>query len=346
MPKIDVICPVYREEEVIELFHRSLAAVLDGLSHRYAFRILYVADPSPDRTEAALSAIAQQDARVEVLVLSRRFGHQIALVAGLDHSRGDAAIMLDSDLQHPPELIPELIEHWQAGAEIVQAVRRDGGETAWLKRMTSRWFYETFLRLGAVDLRSGAADYRLLSARVAAVFREGLREHNPFLRGLVGWVGYRIVYVPFTPQRRASGRSKYRPTTLLNFALNGLCSFSKLPLRFCIGTGFLLAGLSILSGLLQVLAYVFSDYPVPGWASLFSTVSLIGGVQLFFLGVLGEYIGLIVDEVKDRPRYLVDKRFGLGHAANVHPPLGAVIPLTAREDELDESRPQTAEVGR
>ena len=122
MPKIDVICPVYREEEVIELFHRSLAAVLDGLSHRYAFRILYVADPSPDGTEAALSAIAQQDARVEVLVLSRRFGHQIALVAGLDHSRGDAAIMLDSDLQHPPELIPELIEHWQAGGGTVRIV--------------------------------------------------------------------------------------------------------------------------------------------------------------------------------------------------------------------------------
>ena len=310
MRSLDIICPVFREEQVIELFHRRLAAVLDGLSDRYACRIIYVLDPSPDRTEAVLGAIAAADPRVQVLVMSRRFGHQAALVAGMDHSVGDALITIDSDLQHPPELIPDLVRHWEDGADIVQTIRQRGGEASRLKGAASRWFYAAFLKFAAVELPPGAADYRLLSRRVADVFRRALREHNPFLRGLVSWVGYKIVYLQFTPAKRQQGTSKYRPATLFNFALTGLCSFSKAPLRFCIAVGFMMAALSLLAGLLQVLAYVLGDIEVPGWASLFSAVTLIGGVQLFFLGVLGEFVSLIFDEVKDRPRYLVDRRYG------------------------------------
>lgn len=332
MHKVDVICPVFREEGVIGRFHERLTAVLDRLEDRYTFRILYIVDPAPDGTEAQLSAIADSDARAEVFVLSRRFGHQIALVAGLDQSQGDAAIMLDSDLQHPPELVPELLRHWEAGAEIVQTVRQDGREVGWLKRVSSRLFYATFQRTGAVELQSGAADYRLISARIVDVFRRELHEHNPFLRGLVAWVGYRIVYVPFVPHRRAHGRSKYGATALLNFALNGMCSFSKAPLRFCIAAGFGLAALSILSAFLQVMAYLLSDYTVPGWGSLFSTVSLIGGMQLFFLGVLGEYLGIVVDEVKGRPRYLVDKRYPAAETSALEADRGTVISLTPREE--------------
>lgn len=308
MSSLDVVCPVYREEEAIAAFHGRLVAVLSGLPGTYACRILYVLDPSPDRTEEILTAIAAADPRVEVLVMSRRFGHQMALVAGIDHATGDAVVMLDSDLQHPPELIPELVRHWEEGAEIVQTVRQDGAETGWLKRSTSRWFYSTFLKVGAVELRSGAADYRLLSRRVAQVFRQEMREHNQFLRGLVSWMGYRVVYVPFTPTRRLQGRSKYRPSTLIGFALNGICSFSKVPLRFCIGTGFLLAALSLFGAAIQIWAYFLSGAEVPGWASLFSVVSFLGGVQLFFLGMMGEYVSLIFDEVKNRPLYLLDKR--------------------------------------
>jgi polyisoprenyl-phosphate glycosyltransferase len=161
------------------------------------------------------------------------------------------------------------------------------------------------------------------------VVREKLREHNPFLRGLVSWVGYRIVYVPFIPERRMRGRSKYRPTTLLNFALNGLCSFSKVPLRFCIGVGFALAMLSFASAFLQIAAYLLSNYAVPGWASLLSAVTLLGGIQLVFLGVLGEYIGLIVDEVKDRPRYLVDKRYNRQYAAGSSAVAAELLPLSS-----------------
>jgi dolichol-phosphate mannosyltransferase len=335
MRRIDLICPVFREEDGIGRFHERLRGVLDRLSGSYAWRILYVLDPSPDRTEALLSAIAATDPRIEVLVLSRRFGHQAALVAGIDHCCGDAAIMMDSDLQHPPELIPELIRQWEDGAEIVQTVRHDGKETAWLKRAASRWFYVSFLKLGAVELRSGAADYRLLSARVLQIVRDELHEHNPFLRGLISWVGYRIVYVPFVPERRVHGRSKYRPMTLLNFALNGLCSFSKVPLRFCIGVGFALAILSFISAFLQIFAYLLSSYAVPGWASLLSAVTLLGGIQLLFLGVLGEYIGIIVDEVKGRPRYLVDKHYNRQYSVGPSTAPAEIIPLPSCDNRLD-----------
>lgn len=323
MSTLDVVCPVFREEDVIEQFHGRLLAVLEGLADRHIFNILYVVDPSHDRTEQILTSIAVDDPRVEVLVMSRRFGHQMALIAGIDHADGDAVIMLDSDLQHPPELIPDLIGHWEAGAEIVQTIRKDGSETGWLKRSTSRWFYATFMKVGAIDLQSGAADYRLLTRRVAQVFRTEMREHNQFLRGLVSWVGFRTVYVPFTPLPRERGQSKYRPATLVNFALNGICSFSKLPLRFCIGAGFILASISVLLGLLEVLIYLTGSVEVPGWSSLVVIVTLASGIQLFFLGILGEYIGLIFDEVKNRPLYLLQREIRNAEAAGRKASAGA-----------------------
>lgn len=342
MRTVDVICPVFQEEEVINLFHGRLRAVLESIADRYAWRILYVVDPSSDQTERILSSIASADSRVEVLVLSRRFGHQAALIAGMDYSASDAVVMLDSDLQHPPELIPELVRQWEDGAEIVQTVRQDRAETGWLKHNASNLFYKSFSRIGVAQLQPGAADYRLLSARIIAIFRAELREHNPFLRGLVGWVGYRIVYVPFIPDLRVAGRSKYGPTTLVNFAFNGFCSFSKVPLRWCIAAGFAMAALSILSGFIQVFAYLLSDYVVPGWASLISAVSLIGGIQLLFLGVLGEYVSLIIDEVKDRPRYLVDKHHGQKRSMQSEPQSGSVVTCSEREKSRQQAKGATA----
>jgi polyisoprenyl-phosphate glycosyltransferase len=309
MKTLDVVCPVFGEEAVIELFHEKLCTVLEMLSVQYDWHIIYVLDPSPDATEEILAGISSRDPRVEVLVMSRRFGHQAALIAGLDHSRADAVVMLDSDLQHPPELLPRLMAHWEEGAEIVQTIREDSAETNALKRWTSLWFYGVFSKFGTVELRTGAADYRLLSRRVVQVFRSQMREHNPFLRGLVSWVGFKIVYVPFTPSRRHLGWSKYRASALMNFALNGVCSFSKLPLRSCIAAGFTFATLSVVTALFQVSLYFTSGINVPGWASLFSAVTFIGGIQLFFLGVLGEYVSLIFDEVKGRPRYLLDRLY-------------------------------------
>jgi dolichol-phosphate mannosyltransferase len=315
MRSLDVVCPVFREEEMIVLFHRQLAAALQPLEQRYRIRIVYVLDPSPDKTEPLLQAISAHDPRVEVIVMSRRFGHQAALIAGIDCSRGDAVVMLDSDLQHPPELIAGIVEQWENGADIVQMVRQDGDETGLVKRLTSRWFYALLQRVGAVDLPAGASDYRLLSQRVAEVVRAQITERNPFLRGLVSWVGFTIVHVPFVPSARPGGRSHYRPSTLLNFALNGICSFSKFPLRFCVALGMVIAFLSFLGGFLEIAFYMFGTIEVPGWASLIAALCFLSGVQLFFLGVIGEYIGLIFDEVKGRPRYIADRRYIRGRLA-------------------------------
>lgn len=301
---IDVICPVFREAAGIAQFHARLSGVLEGMP-AFDWRVIYVVDPARDGSEALLEGIAAKDRRVDVIVMSRRFGHQVCLVAGMDASRGDAAIMLDSDQQHPPELIPELVAAWEAGADIVQTLRADGQETGLLKRTTSRLFYNLFTRMGSLDLPTGAADFRLLSRQVVEVFRDRVQEQNPFLRGLVHWVGFNVRYVSFTPETRRHGTSSYRPMVLLGFALNGWCSFSKAPLRLCVTAGIGLALLAAVVTLLQILAYILGGTEVPGWLSLVIGPAFFGGVQLIFLGVIGEYVGLIFDEVKRRPRYII-----------------------------------------
>ena len=245
-----------------------------------------------------------------MLVLSRRFGHQAALIAGMDRCDADALITLDSDLQHPPELIPSLLKHFESGADIVQTVRRDVANRAAFERLTSGWFYALMRRVGAVDLRSGAADYRLLSRRVVDVFRARVREQNQFVRGLVRWVGYRSEFVEFDCRPREAGRSKYGVAQLIVFAIQGICSFSKAPLRLAVLLGAGIAALGFLYGAFVVVTYFVGPMIVPGWTSLLALVALLGGFQLIFLGVIGEYIGLIFDEVKHRPLYLVDRVYG------------------------------------
>jgi len=243
---------------------------------------------------------------VRVLVMSRRFGHQAALIAGIDSCDADALIMLDSDGQHPPELIPQLVEQWENGAQIVQAMRQDGAETGFLKRTTSAMFYRVISRIGSIQLNPGAADYRLLDRAVVRVIRDEVQERNIFLRGIVAWVGYRIAFVEFEPLARMKGASKYRPSVLINFAIQGISSFSKTPLRLCTITGLIVAALSVLAGAAQVVGYVFGHgVGAAGWASLMTFVSFLGGLQLFFMGIFGEYLGQIFDEVKRRPRYLI-----------------------------------------
>jgi dolichol-phosphate mannosyltransferase len=204
-----------------------------------------------------------------------------------------------------------LIKHWRDGAEIVQTLRQDDKKVSLGKRVTSSLFYKLFESVTKIDLNTGSADFRLLSRKVAAVFREQLREHNPFFRGLITWVGYRTVYVNFTPDERHAGKSNYSIAGLMAFAVNGLCSFSKLPLRMCIYLGLIMGLSSFVFGAVSLFIYFFIEsIAVPGWASLFALLSFTGGLNLFFLGVLGEYVGIIFDEVKNRPRYLVGNRYG------------------------------------
>ena len=316
MQKIDIVCPVYREEKVVQLFHERLASAIAPLAKRFEVRIVYIVDPSPDRTEELLSSISATDPAVEVLVMSRRFGHQAALIAGIELSDADALVMLDSDLQHPPELIPELVSHWENGADVVQAVRQDASEIPPLKRCTSRYFYKVLGLASGVQLPIGASDYRLLTRRVCDIIGTQLTEQNPFLRGLVSWVGFNTVLVPYRPLARGAGQSNYSVLALVNFAVNGIFSFSKLPLRACTVLGFSMAALGFLCGFVEVVIYLSGTAEVPGWASIFTAVTFMGGMQLFFLGVIGEYMSQIFDEVKSRPRYIIDRQYKSGRAVH------------------------------
>lgn len=309
MKSIQILCPVYKEEEGILGFHDKLAAALEPVRRRYNIAYLYAVDPSNDRTEPLLAELAAAADDVQVLVMSRRFGHQAALIAGIDQCDADALIMLDSDGQHPPEVIAEMVARWESGAEIVQGLREDGGETGYLKRTTSAMFYRVINAIGSIALQPGAADFRLLDRRVVEVLRREFGERNVFLRGLVAWVGYNVAFVRFSPRERVQGRSKYRPTVLFNFALQGISSFSKTPLRLCTVTGMAIAAISLVAGAAQVVGYFFGSADVRGWASLMTLMSFIGGVQMFFMGIFGEYLGQIFDEVKRRPRYLVRRRY-------------------------------------
>jgi len=305
MKILQILCPVFREEEVILEFHERLNAALEPLRDRYGVSFIYAIDPGSDETEAILLDLAERSSDVRVLVMSRRFGHQAALIAGIDVSDCDALVMLDSDGQHPPELIPRIVAQWEAGAQIVQTIRRDGSETGFLKRTTSAMFYRMLSGIASIELRAGAADYRLLDHRVVKVIRDDLQERNMFLRGLVAWVGYRIAFIEFDPLPRLRGVSKYRPSILFDFALRGISAFSKTPLRLCTVTGLIVASLSIAAGAGQVVAYLLGHGDVAGWASLMTFVSFLGGLQLFFMGIFGEYLGQVFDEVKRRPRYLL-----------------------------------------
>ena len=310
--RLDVVCPVFREEEAIGLFHAELAAALDRLAGRYDCRVIYVLDPSPDGTEQRLAEISAADPRVLTIVLSRRFGHQAALIAGLESSDADAVVMMDADLQHPPEVVLDLVEKWEAGADIVQAVRMDAPATGKLKRLGSHLFYKLVSTVGSVDIESGSADFRLFSRRVVQVFTEGLPERNPFIRGLSSWVGYTVAYVGFTCPGRVAGESKYSLPTLLELAISGVTSFSKVPIRAAAVVGLLMTLLSCAYAAVAVGGYLLAGHTPPAWAGVTAVVTFVAGIQLLFLGLVAEYVGQIFDEVKGRPRYLVAKTYGAG----------------------------------
>jgi len=324
MKTLAVVCPVYNEAEVIVDFHAALSAVLDTLAARYQCSVLYVMDRSTDDTLSILRGIAAKDPRARVLVLSSRFGHQMSLLAGIDHSDADAVVMLDSDLQHPPELIPKLLEEFERGHDIVYTIREDSKEVGFLKRKTSRLFYRLVNLISQIPIDESAADYRLISRRVADVFRLQIRERNQFLRGLFSWVGFERIGVRFQVRGRAAGRSKYSLRRLFSFAIAGVTSFSKRPLQAAIYVGFCFAFLALLMTVVTVVQFLLYRSLPPGWATIVTVVSGLNGVQLIFLGILGEYVGAIFDEVKARPHYLVEEKVN--------------FPLVAREHAAEGSR--------
>lgn len=305
--RIDIILPVYNEEAGIEMFNAALQRVASSLTSRYAFRFIYVVDRSSDTSFWILKRLSKEHRNITIIHLSRRFGHQMSLVAGIDHCTGEAAIMMDSDLQHPPGLIPELLARLEEGYDIVHTIRTYSETIPWRTRVLSRAFYRLQNALSPVELRNGAADFRLISRKVIDVFQNDIREHGQFLRALFRWVGFSSTEVSFVSSPRVAGVTKYDMRRLLGFFIDGILSFSKIPLRIASALGFIFSTLGLLYLVYLVVLFFLSGNFPPGYTSLIGVVLLIGGLQLIVLGVIGEYIGTIFDEVKRRPLYIIDE---------------------------------------
>jgi dolichol-phosphate mannosyltransferase len=300
-PTFSVVAPIFNEEAVLLPFYQRVVQVMEQLGE--PFEIVLVNDGSRDTSLVLMRDLYEDDPRVRIIDFSRNFGHQAAITAGMTFARGAAVIILDADLQDPPEVIPELIAQWRQGAEVVYAQRTERlGESAF-KRMTALLFYRLLRRMTTVDIPADTGDFRLLDRRVVDVLR-GLPEHHRFMRGLSAWVGFRQVAVPYQRQQRLAGETKYPLRKMLRLAADAMTSFSYVPLRLATSFGFVLATLSLL-GIVVAVFLRLTHQAIVGQASTLILVLLLGGVQLIFLGVLGEYLGRIYDEVRGRPLYIV-----------------------------------------
>ena len=302
---LSVVAPVYNEEALVGEFHARVCAALEGL----LFELVLVDDGSSDRTPLILDELAEGDPRVRVVYLSRNFGHQTALTAGLDHARGDAVVMLDADLQDPPELIPVMLDHWRAGCDVVYAVREQREGESRFKLSTARWFYRLFDKLAQVELQHNSGDYRLLDRRALDALLS-MRERNRFLRGMTVWVGYRQAAVPYRRDPRYAGETKYTFGKMLRFSLDAISSFSHRPLQLATLLGFAISTLAFIAIPVVVVLRLLGSY-LPGFSALTILVLLLGGIELIAIGIIGEYVGRIYDEVKGRPLYLVRARHNL-----------------------------------
>jgi len=301
---LSVVAPLYNEEGNVAELVRRVRAAADGAPGIDAYEIVLIDDGSTDRTAELLRAQAKADPRLVIVRLSRNFGHQLASTAGLDIARGDAVVLIDADLQDPPELIPAMVERWQAGFDVVYAVRRSRKGESPFKLWTARLFYRTTQYMTKVAIPVDAGDFRLMSRRVVDALKV-TRERHRFIRGLVSWVGYPQTALEYDRDPRFSGSSKYPVSKMLRFAIDGITSFSDVPLRFASYFGFAVSGISFIVGIYEIALRVFTGYNLPGYTSTIFAILFLGGVQLIGIGILGEYIGRIYEEIKGRPLYLV-----------------------------------------
>lgn len=299
---ISIAVPVFNEQDNIDVLYREVVQYLEPLPYR--FELIFVDDGSKDATPLVLDRLTRQDSRVRALILARNYGFQTALTCGMENADGDALITMDGDLQHPPSLIPTLIARWEAGAEVVQTVRKDTTGASWLKKWTSGLFYRLINAISKVHIVEGGSDFRLLDRQVVLGFRR-FGERAKFIRGIISSIGYRQEYVEFVAPPRWAGTSKFSLGKMLHFALDGITAYSKLPLRIAFYIGLLLgAGSFLVLGHILFIK-LFTDEAVAGWATTSASIVLLGGVQLVGLGIVGEYVGRIFEEVKQRPLYLV-----------------------------------------
>jgi glycosyltransferase involved in cell wall biosynthesis len=302
---LSVVAPMYEEEETVEPFLARVDAALAGVE----FELILVDDGSKDGTAAAMAAVAERDPRVKVVALSRNFGHQPALTAGLEHASGDAVVMLDGDLQDPPELIPTMLERWREGVDVIYAVREERKGETLFKKTTARWFYRVFRRLTRLDLAVESGDFRLMDRRALNALL-AMPERNRFLRGMTVWVGFTQTAVTFVREERSAGVTKYPLRKMLRFSFDAIFSFSSAPLQWATVLGFVFSGLAFLGIPLTIIARYTNVYE-RGVPSTILIILLLGGIQLITVGIIGEYVGRIYDEVKHRPLYVVGKRINL-----------------------------------
>jgi polyisoprenyl-phosphate glycosyltransferase len=301
-PTISIVAPIYNEEVTLPEFYRRIHEAMQSLGD--SWELILVDDGSRDSSSEKIRELAQQDAHVRPVIFARNFGHQIAVTAGLDYSRGQAVIIMDSDLQDPPETIPDLVEKWREGYEVVYAVREQREGESWFKLFTASLFYRLIYRITDVSIPLDVGDFRLMDRKVVNVLNR-MREKHRFLRGMAAWVGFRQVGVPYKRAARYAGETKYPLKKMLKFASDAITSFSYFPLQMATYLGFFSAGISILVIPVVVVLRLAGSQAFFGQATTLIAVLFLGGVQLISLGILGEYIGRLYDEAKSRPLYIV-----------------------------------------
>ena len=325
MKLISIVVPVFNEQDNIENFYEEVVKTMQPLD--YDFELIFVDDGSKDASAMLLDRLVQKDERIKALLLARNFGHQIALTCGLDHADGDAVVTMDGDMQHPPEMLPMLIEKWEDGYEVVQTVRLSTEGVSWAKSTTSGIYYKLINWLSKVRIQEGGSDFRLMDRKVVKSFRK-FRERARFIRGMIGEIGYRQIKVEFVAPKRFAGQSKFSINKMLHFALDGITAYSKLPLRFAFYIGLICGLLSLAVTLHVVYIRLFTAEAVPGWATISASILLLGGLQLAGLGIIGEYVGRIFEEVKQRPLYLVSAELKNKRLLDSH--LGEKITIEGR----------------
>jgi polyisoprenyl-phosphate glycosyltransferase len=297
-----IVLPVHNEQECLPELYARLVHVLDELPG--TAELVFVDDGSTDSSYELLDELARRDERVRVIQLSRNFGHQIAITAGLDVAAGEAVVIMDADLQDPPEVIPELVVRWREGFDVVSGVREERLGENWFKRATASAFYRVLRRLANIEVTPDAGDFRLVDRRALEAFK-AMRENNRYVRGMFGWIGFTQTEVPYVRAARFAGRTKYPLTKMVRFAVDAIVSFSNVPLKVALSLGFVVSVLALILGVTAIVVKLVGAYSVPGWASLIVVTSFLGGIQLIVLGVMGEYVARIHEEVKDRPLYIV-----------------------------------------
>jgi dolichol-phosphate mannosyltransferase len=303
LPKYSIIAPVYNEAENLPVLYERISQVMDSTGEPW--ELILIDDGSRDGSTDIMLRLYEQDERVRPIVFARNFGHQIAVTAGLDYSLGDAVVIIDADLQDPPEVILDLIERWKEGNQVVYAIRVEREGETWFKKFTASLFYRLIYRITDVKIPLDTGDFRLIDRKVVDVMKT-MRERHRFLRGMASWVGFKQVGVPYKRAARFSGQTKYPFKKMLKLALNAITSFSYFPLQLATYIGFIAAGISIIAiPIAAILRIVEGVRFLGGQATTFIAVLFFGGVQLISLGILGEYIGRIYDEVKGRPLYVV-----------------------------------------